>query len=224
MDAAELETYQVQLSQVKEALQDDPDNAGLKSLATELTELIELTQSALQQQQQASSSKAESSKKASVTHEIKSWAAGDDCLAKYSSDGNWYPARITSVGGAEQNRVYSVMFKGYHTTELLKASELKPLPPSSQHTTSSLGGAGSKRKAASKEEEEDIERRKKKNAKKLEVREVKAKEQKAKQDSWKKFTTKSTKKGIEIAGVTGRSIFKTPDNPLGKGTRIVRMP
>ena len=77
-------------------------------------------------------------------------------------------------------------------------------------------GAGAKRKV-SKEEEEERERKKKKNEKKLEVRAAKAKEQTAKQATWQKFAKKSEKKGIVIAGVAGTSIFKTPENPLGRG-------
>ena len=77
------------------------------------------------------------------------------------------------------------------------------------------GAADAKRVEAYKTLDKSHKSNKKNKASKAEHE--KAKEQKAKQDSWKKFTTKSAKKGIEIAGVTGRSIFKTPDNPLGKG-------
>ena len=77
-------------------------------------------------------------------------------------------------------------------------------------------GTGAKRKV-SKEEEEERERKKKKNEKKLEVRAAKAKEQQEKQASWQKFAKKSERKGIHIAGVAGTSIFKTPENPLGRG-------
>lgn len=221
MDKNELETYQVQLSQVELALAADPDNKELSSLASELKELIDLTQQALSQ----AVPKAESSRKASVANGAsvattgKSWGAGDECLAKYSNDGNWYPARITSVGGADSNRVYSVVFKGYNTTELLKANDLKPLPQSLQQNGNfpgSSGSASSKRKLT-KEEEDEREKKKKKNEKKLETRAAKAKEQNEKKASWQKFAKKSEKKGIHIAGVAGTSIFKTPDNPLGKG-------
>ena len=62
------------------------------------------------------------------------------------------------------------------------------------------------------------ERKKKKNEKKVAMKAEKAKEQAAKQQTWQKFAKKSEKKGVHIAGVAGTSIFKTPDNPLGKGT------
>lgn len=248
MDASELETYQVQLSQVEQALAADPENEELAELVSELKQLIELTKATLAQTSGADKAKAEKkaaaasasahSNAAGAQHHQqgrvgKAWAAGDECLARYSGDEKWYPARITSVGGAEGNHVFSVVFRGYNTTELLKAHEIKALPASFQASSSSgsgpygassdLGGgagsgagAGSKRKL-SKEEELDRERKKKKNEKKLEVRAAKAKEQNQKQASWQKFAKKSEKKGVHIAGVSGTSIFKTPDNPYGKG-------
>lgn len=211
MDRTDLETYQVQLSQVEAALSADPSNAELASLRDELKELIELSEAAIAQAEAASSSKAES-RKATATPSH-AWAAGDDCLAKYSGDGAWYPARITSVGGATENRVYSIVFKGYNSTELVKANEIKPLPPN--YSTATAPSAN-KRKL-SKAEEEEKEKKKKKNEKKLEVKAAKAKEQMAKQATWQKFAKKSEKKGVHIAGVSGTSIFKTPDNPLGRG-------
>ena len=56
MDKNELETYQVQLSQVELALAADPDNEELSSLVSELKELIDLTQQTIAQ----ASAKAES--------------------------------------------------------------------------------------------------------------------------------------------------------------------
>lgn len=213
MDSADLETYQVQLSQVELALSTDPDNEGLASLRSELKELIELTQAAIAQQEAAVASKSESRKTAHAAPTAQ-WKAGDDCLAKYSSDGHWYPARIASVGGSQENRVYTVVFKDYNTTELVNASAIKSIPANYQSAASF--SAGSKRKL-SKAEEEEREKKKKKNEKKLEVRAAKAKEQTHKQATWQKFAKKSEKKGVHIAGVAGTSIFKTPDNPLGKG-------
>ncbi|TRM66154.1 hypothetical protein BD626DRAFT_486872 [Schizophyllum amplum] len=209
MDKADLEQYQLQLSQVETALEADPSNAELSDLRNELKQLIDLTEQALAQ---ASSSKAvpESSRKSTTATPSHSWSAGDECLSKYSGDGQWYPARITSLGGSEQNRVYSIVFKGYNTTELVKAGEIKPLPANHQ-SAPALG----KRKL-SKTEEEERERKKKKNEKKVEVRAQKAKEQVAKQATWQKFTKKAEKKGVNIAGVSGNSIFKTPDNPMGR--------
>jgi survival-of-motor-neuron-related-splicing factor 30 len=211
MDKTDLETYQVQLSQVEAALSADPGNAELASLRDELKELIDLAQAAIAQAEAASSSKADS-RKGSTATPSHSWSAGDECLAKYSGDGQWYPARVTSIGGATENRVYSIVFKGYNTTELVKPNEVKPLPANYSQTTAP---SANKRKL-SKVEEEEKERKKKKNEKKLESKAAKAKEQTQKQQTWQKFAKKSEKKGVHIAGVSGTSIFKTPDNPLGK--------
>lgn len=212
MEKADLETYQVQMSQVEIALSTDPANAELLSLRSELQELIELTEAAIAQAEAASSSKAESSRKTASSVPSKTWSAGDECLAKYSADGGWYPARITSVGGSADNRVYSIVFKGYNTTELVKSAEIKALPANYVSTAPS-----SNKRKLTKAEEEEREKKKKKNEKKLEVKAAKAKEQNNKQATWQKFAKKSEKKGVHIAGTAGTSIFKTPDNPLGKG-------
>ncbi|KAG2023424.1 hypothetical protein CC2G_001080 [Coprinopsis cinerea AmutBmut pab1-1] len=217
MDKSDLEEYQLKLTQVEAALQADPDNAELAALHSELKELIELAQAAIAQAEAASSSSKSDNKKASSSTSTPAhvWSAGDDCLARYSADGQWYPARITFVGGAADNRVYSIVFKGYNTTELVKSTDLKPLPANYASTAPVTG----KRKLT-KAEEEERERKKKKNEKKLEMKAQKAKEQAAKQQSWQKFAKKSEKKGIHIAGVAGTSIFKTPDNPMGRGQSV----
>lgn len=224
MDKSDLEAYQVQLSQVEVALSADLGNAELTSLRDELKELIQLTQAAIAQSEAAASSSKEGSsnhnrKHATPTHKC---SAGDECLAKYSGNGQWYPARITSVGGSTDNPVFSIVFKGYNTTELVKGSEIKPLPPNYHHQAASqlAAAAAAGKKKLTKAEEEEKEKKKKKNEKKLEVRAHKAKEQLLKQQTWQKFAKKSERKGVHIAGVAGTSIFKTPDNPLGKGACV----
>ena len=222
MNKEDLETYQVQLQQVQGALSTDPDNDGLKDLHRELKELISLTEQALAHQGAATSSTpsaAGSSKRqnANSTTSAPQWKAGDDCLAKYSSDGQWYPARIASVGGSVENRVYTVVFKGYNTTEVVNSSSIKALSPNHQTSNNPYLSLTNTKRKLTQVEEEERERKKKKNEKKLEVRAQKAKEQNEKQATWKKFAKKSEKKGIHIAGVAGTSIFKTPDNPMGKG-------
>jgi survival-of-motor-neuron-related-splicing factor 30 len=212
MDKESLETYQVQLSQVELALAADPDNAELTSLHSELQELINLTTTLISQSENAASSKStETSRKMTTAQHSVTWSAGDECLAKYSGDGAWYPARINSVAGSAEKRVYSILFKNYNSTEQLEASSLKPLPPNYNILPSA------KRKAK-EEEDEEKERKRKKNEKKLETRAAKAKEQVQKQATWQKFAKKSEKKGVHIAGMAGTSIFKTPDNPLGRGS------
>lgn len=229
-----METFQAQLEQVEQAVKADPSNTELTSLAEELKELISLTEqsiAAVNPSKATSSANSTSApaKSSSSTPGASStsastgkpaWVAGDECLAKYSGDDKWYPARVTSVGGSEEKRVYSVVFRGYNSTELVAPNALKRLSPSQMmhynNTSSALPSSGTKRKLDA-EEEAERERKKKKNEKKLVVRAAKAQEQDSKKASWQKFATKSVKKGVGIAGVAGTSIFKTPDNPLGKG-------
>lgn len=220
MNKEDLETYQVQLQQVEVALSNDPDNDGLKDLRKELKELISLTEQALAQQGAATSSSAASSSSKKRDAQLSSapqWKAGDECLAKYSSDGQWYPARIASVGGSVENRFYTIVFKTYNTTELVNSSAIRVIPPNHQASNNPYLSSTSNKRKLTKDEEDERERKKKKNEKKLEVRAQKAKEQNEKQATWQKFAKKSEKKGIHIAGVAGTSIFKTPDNPMGKG-------
>jgi survival of motor neuron-related-splicing factor 30 len=200
------------LSQVELALVSEPNNADLTSLRNELKELIALTeQSIAQGERKPSTSKVSTGK--GVASNVPAFQSGDEILAKYSGDNAWYPARIASVGGSEDHLVYSVVFKGYNSTEVVQPSAVKPIPPGYNHNTAGPSGGG-KRKA---EEEAEKERKKKKNEKKAEVRAIKAKEQSSKQASWLKFAKKSEKKGTPIAGLAGTSIFKTPENPHGRG-------
>jgi len=209
----DLETYNVQLSQVELALLSDPGNTDLTSLQTELKELIALTEQAIaKSEKRVPTSKSSASSGSKPSASSNSFLSGDDVLAKYSGDNSWYPARITSVGGSEDHCVYSVVFKGYNSTEVVQAGSIKPLP-SGYQPTSSAGANIGKRKA---EHEAEKERKKKKNEKKAEVRAEKAKEQIEKQASWLKFAKKAEKKGVPIAGMSGTSIFKTPDNPHGR--------
>src|SRR5712671_5650693 len=189
MDKESVETYQVQLSQVEIALAADPDNAQLASLRSELQELINLTTTLISQSESAGSSSksTDSSRKVIAPQNRITWSAGDECLAKYSGDGAWYPARINSVAGSAENRVYSIVFKSYNTTEQLEASLLKPLPPN-------YNSQPSAKRKAKEDEDEEKERKRKKNEKKVETRAAKAKEQLQKQARWQKFATKSEKK------------------------------
>jgi survival of motor neuron-related-splicing factor 30 len=219
MDASELETFQAQLTQVETALQADPDNQELESLRTELKTLIQLTEDSIAQTKLSQSAAAAKKTQTTTGDRVVTAAAGDEVLAKYSGDGNYYPARVTSVGGSAEKRVYSVVFKGYNNTELVDGNSIKPLP--ANYASRELKAASGSKRKLTKEEEEERERKKKKNEKKLEVKAAKAKEQMQKQATWQKFTKKAEKKGIAIAGVAGTSIFKTPENPLGKGAYYI---
>ncbi|PWN27312.1 hypothetical protein BDZ90DRAFT_260402 [Jaminaea rosea] len=229
----ELAEYKEQLNQVNEALQLDPDNEELKTLRGELNQLIELTQS-LHPQHAASSSKASSSSPVpppqprSTERQI-NLKAGDECLAKYAADGRWYPARITAVSGSSKDPVFSVIFKGYNNTEMLRSADIKaksglsssaapssstssPAPPAASSSSSSSSQPRAKQLTA--EEEAERERRRKRSEKKSERHEAKTQAANQKANSWQKFAKKGAKKGYGIPGTN--SMFKTPDDPLAK--------
>ena len=62
-------------------------------------------------------------------HETPSnFEVNDTVLAKWhSGDKGFYPARITSITGHSTAPVYIVKFKGYDTTETLRAKDIKPI-------------------------------------------------------------------------------------------------
>lgn len=133
---------------------------------------------------------------------------GDECQAKYSGDGKFYPARIVSTSGVGQHARFSVIFKGYDNTELISSEDLKPATSVEKKRPSQV----------TTEEEAEREKKRKKNAKKEATKLQKSEEQKGKQSAWQSFAKKGAKKGIHIPGVQGESMFASPDNPYGKGT------
>ncbi|KAI1716270.1 survival motor neuron protein (SMN) domain-containing protein [Ditylenchus destructor] len=52
----------------------------------------------------------------------KTWKVGDSCLAKYSEDGLYYPARILNI--FEKNKSCEVLYTEYDTSEIIKLSDL----------------------------------------------------------------------------------------------------
>ncbi|WFD32687.1 hypothetical protein MSPP1_003737 [Malassezia sp. CBS 17886] len=213
------------LSQVETALAANPGNAELVSLREELVNLIALTK---QQASEAASvppkeRAAAAPRKAEGAQPAQSvqFKAGDDCMARYPADGRWYPARIASVGGSMEKRVYSVIFAKHQSTEALTAENVRarntPAP------TSLPGGYVPRAVHTPKpptarmyQGETDLERERKRMRKERKrAREsTKQKEHADRQNAWKKFAAKGTKKGYDIAG--DKSMFKTPDDPYAK--------
>ncbi|KAL1955707.1 hypothetical protein VTO42DRAFT_8179 [Malbranchea cinnamomea] len=56
-----------------------------------------------------------------------SYSVNDNVLARWSGDGSFYPARITSITGSSTNPMYIVSFKKYGTIETLTAKDIKPI-------------------------------------------------------------------------------------------------
>ena len=235
---------QYQLSQIKLGLAKDPNNVEMQTLKTELEDLIALTKEYLSSQAAAppaaaaastSAASASASTSASTTPKTSSGPAaasakaksaapaaagikvsykpGDECSCRYS-DGKWYPARITQISGSTDQPVYTVVFKGYDTPEIVTMNDIRPSNKWDSGTTGAgaggsgagASGAGEKRKAGEPTKEDlEKERKKKKNEKKAETLKAKAEEQAAKQKGWQAFAKKGTKKGIHIPGVKGQS-------------------
>ncbi|GAA5927058.1 uncharacterized protein JCM15063_000445 [Sporobolomyces koalae] len=228
MDAQELETYEYQLAQLKLGLAKDPSNTEFLTLKEELESLIDLIKQSIAPSAAApaptlapsaptasTSSGVHASKSAQSDKPKREWKTGDDCSARYAGDGKWYPARITSVAGSSDQPIYTVVFKGYDTPETVTLKDLRP--PSNQFGNGPAiagdvpTGSSEKRKAGEPSQAElDKERKKKKNEKKAETQKAKAEEQASRQKGWQSFAKKSVKKGVNIPGMSGESMFRSP--------------
>ncbi|GBC12010.2 survival of motor neuron-related-splicing factor 30 [Rhizophagus irregularis DAOM 181602=DAOM 197198] len=115
MNAEELAQYQYQLDQVNLALKSEPENSELLKLKTDLTELINLTNTIIDQEVTLSPSKRSASSISPRTNSTpttptsfsiptftKPLQVGDSCLARWSGDGQFYQAQITAIG--EKNK------------------------------------------------------------------------------------------------------------------------
>lgn len=56
-----------------------------------------------------------------------SFSVNENVLARWSGDGSFYPARITSITGSTTNPMYIVSFKSYSTIETLTGKEIRPI-------------------------------------------------------------------------------------------------
>ncbi|CAG8435291.1 5539_t:CDS:2 [Diversispora eburnea] len=124
MNVEELAQYQYQLDQVNLALKSEPESVELLKLKADLTELISLTSTIIEQESGSQSPKKATRSSISpksnsapttptsntLTNFSKPLQVGDSCLARWSGDGQFYPAQITAIGGSDQ--VFSVVFKG----------------------------------------------------------------------------------------------------------------
>jgi survival-of-motor-neuron-related-splicing factor 30 len=205
-DAAE--HRRVQLSQVKEALKKDPANSELVSLQGELENLIDLTRQLIGAPAPSASTSAGPSTSASTSAKGKAPArerrplpsapelledgtergqlkAGDDCMARWSKDGKFYPAKVTTVGGSAAQPVFGVRFAADGTTELVSAADVKPMTES-------------KKRALEAEKatlDVEKERKKRKAEKKEATKQERDADMRGKQSSWQNFAKKGAKKG-----------------------------
>ncbi|KAI0174576.1 hypothetical protein BJ166DRAFT_587366 [Pestalotiopsis sp. NC0098] len=147
----DIKQYREQLEFVDLGLKDDPNNAELLALKSELDDALALlneTLAELKPAQTQPKSKAPSPpadppkwsrenhpafKKAAQPEEKEesgpiNYKVNDNVMAKWlSGDKSFYPARITSITGSSTAPIYIVKFKSYDNTEQLRAKDIRPM-------------------------------------------------------------------------------------------------
>ena len=210
MSAEEIESYKFQLEQVELALASDPDNDEFKKLQTDLKELITMFEAANAISQETPAPDPVETKKNTTTTSATvlkphGFSVDQEVMARYSGDGQFYKATITAIGGVDQ--VFSVKFKGYSESEFVKAEDIKPL-------------VDKKRVGVFENVQEP--KKKKKDASTPTPKKKKTVEFENKKNAWLNFATgTNSKKKKTTPSINKKSIFKTPDNPEGKGNTMV---
>lgn len=113
--------------------------------------------------------------------------------------------------GSQDSPLYTITFKGYTSSTNVPLASLRPHDPSAP-----VPKPQPKRPAHDQLSEREKEKKKAKGEKWMEKQKARADEMRGKQNSWQKFGKKAAKKGIHIAGLEGKSVFQTPDNPYGE--------
>lgn len=125
-----------------------------------------------------------------------------------------YPARISAVMGSQDSPLYTITFKGYSSSINVPLSQLRPHDPNAP-----IPEPVNKRKPEEPTEREK-EKKKAKGDKWMEKQQARSDEAKSKKSAWEKFGKKASKKGIHIAGLEGKSVFKTSDSVTGRGMSL----
>ncbi|KAI4859345.1 hypothetical protein F4820DRAFT_173540 [Hypoxylon rubiginosum] len=149
----DIKQYQEQLDVVNAGLKDDPGNAELLALKSELDDALALLNETLAElkptkapppkpkaqspppvQEKWSRENHPAFKKAAPAEEKEAdsgpvnYKVNDTVMAKWvSGDKAFYPARITSITGSSTAPIYVVKFKSYDTTEQLRAKDVRPI-------------------------------------------------------------------------------------------------
>lgn len=122
-----------------------------------------------------------------------------------------YPARINQVVGSQDSPLYTITFKGYSSSTNVPLSSLKPHDPSAPIPTPQP-----QKRRHDQLSDREKEKKKKKGEKWMASQKEKADEAKKVQNDWQKFGKKAQKKGIHIAGLEGKSVFRTSDSVHGE--------
>ncbi|KAH8666799.1 hypothetical protein BX600DRAFT_436180 [Xylariales sp. PMI_506] len=148
----DIKQYREQLEVVDAGLRDDPSNAELLALKSELDDALALLSETLAElrpakappkpkapspppvQEKWSRENHPAFKKASPAEEKEpesapvNYQVNDTVMAKWvSGDKGFYPARITSITGSSTAPIYIVKFKSYDNTEQLRSKDIRPM-------------------------------------------------------------------------------------------------
>ncbi|KAK9773116.1 putative Tudor domain-containing protein [Seiridium cardinale] len=147
----DIKQYREQLEVVDAGLREDPSNAELLALKSELDDALALLNETIAELKPAKAppkSKASpppteppkwsrenhpAFKKAAPPEEKEesgpvNYKVNDNVMAKWvSGDKGFYPARITSITGSSTAPIYIVKFKSYDNTEQLRAKDIRPV-------------------------------------------------------------------------------------------------
>jgi len=220
--SANLSSYKLQLRQVEAALTNQPDNEELLALQQNLQEVIDLT---LELIAQVRADVPFNSGGISKSTSAAGWAVGDDCIALWSEDGEFYDAKILEIR-ADGHCV--VEFKDVEVSDITPISTLqmpgsvavkKPsrrseMQPEDVPSTSLT----MEHRLATKSKHDllkaQLEARKKKKAKYNEkMKEIEVHREKD-ANKWKNFQHKAGKKNF--TGVIKKSIFATSEQVEGR--------
>lgn len=210
-----------QLKEIEDLLEAAPDDDELLGMKSDSMEVVALTEQQLRQKEQEESKSSYFSSSSSASSQANLFAVGTICEAKFSEDGVWYKAEITSIldGGK-----YHVRYTEYGNAEVVSIADIRPLPEASKKAANNP----LKRPAVpdafqqipkslqvlpTDSEEVRLAKRKRvkaiKSANRLKERED---EGKSKKSAWESFQ-KKPKKAVPMAlsHKKKESIFKSPD-------------
>ncbi|KAK7992828.1 hypothetical protein PG988_001622 [Apiospora saccharicola] len=140
----DINQYQEQVDFVSAGLKDDPGNAELLALKSELDDALNLLNETLAELKPAKAAPAPKSKAPSPPPAQEKWPrlqrekeaeagpvnykVNDTVTAKWvSGDKGFYTARITSITGSSTDPIYIVKFKSYDTIEQLRSKDIRPI-------------------------------------------------------------------------------------------------
>ncbi|XP_043830649.1 survival of motor neuron-related-splicing factor 30-like [Dromiciops gliroides] len=204
---AKMINYKVQLEQVEAALYQNQENEDLLKLKRDLQEVIELTKQLISSDAQPSSSLKGAEDDNDVCNQRPSWKVGDDCMAIWSKNGQYYKAKIEEID--KENEAVTISFDGYATVEVTSLLNLKPIEEEKE-----LGEADRKAKAKKEKLAQQREYKRKKAWKKAQRAKEIDQQREDQKDKWQKFHNKTSLK--KAKGQIKKSIFASPETLNGK--------